>query len=93
MANALRDNVWRLDTADSNNLTDETQFIEGIVVTGAGAADRVVIENGNGDPVFDAKVATAGDTLFFDLKVRLLKGFSVPTLTAGLVVFLYGRLD
>lgn len=93
MANTLKDHVWRLDTQDASNLTNETQMIEGIVVVGAAANDTVVIENGAGNPVFSAKVPVAGDTQFYDLKVRLLDGFSVPTLTAGMVVFLYGRLD
>ena len=93
MANALNDHVWRLDTQDANNLTTDTQLIEGVVVTSAGAGDQVVIENGAGDVIFDAEVAAANDSLVFDIKFRLLNGFSVPTLTAGMRVFLYGALD
>jgi hypothetical protein len=94
MANALNDHVWRLDTANSSNLTDESQILDSIIVHGTGASDDVVIENGEGDVVFSCSVAVAGDTLSFTgLRLRLLHGFSVPTLTAGCIVYLYGALD
>lgn len=95
MANELRDHVWFVDTAGAANITNETVLVQDIRWVGSTTAGHAaVIENGRSGVVVWESVNTLGANEVqesHDLNLRLVEGFSVPTLSSGRL-YIYGKL-
>lgn len=95
MANELRDHVWVIDTAGAANITNETVLVNAIRWVGATTAGhQAIVENGRDGVVVWESVADADNFVEHaeGLNLRLVEGFSVPTLGSG-KLYIYGCLD
>lgn len=95
MANELRDHVWVIDTAGAANVTNETVLVTDIRWVGSTTAGHTaIIENGRSGVVVWESVNQNGANEVqesHDLALRLVEGFSVPTLASGRL-YIYGKL-
>lgn len=84
-------NVWVVDAASANPVTDELTCIQSIRWVGGQAGDEVEIADIDGNVLW-ASIAEVNDFVDNDnsIDIRLEDGFIVPTLDSG-VLYIYIR--
>lgn len=94
MANVLKSNTYIIDTASADALVTVALYVSGLryVAEGATAGDNVIVQDQQGNAVWECVVTAANfqdETMFADRGGRLLDGLKVPTLQGGGKLYIY----